>query len=382
MQVHRSRIWSILLAGLLAVAMLSTTHGPVAAQSSDMAIRTFTYGDVVEIAPQVQLVVGRPLDIQKGQVDIANALVYKTKETLVIIDTGGTAEFIQHLQTAVDRLKPFAKILLISSHGHADHVGNNAWVDTLGAPVTHVISSHDLEAMRDQVGYFTRGFDEAAPYISGGPPSAAFAQQIVDMFGGLDTETRNLTTLESLPLVPITIGETSWEGWRLLDGDVLVMRTSGHTAGQVVVFLPEPRIFHLSDETTGFYQVFPDASPASNLLTLQRAARAVESGAVAAVTDGHTFTVRSGKAAVAYLDGFVDAAYAFDAAVTRIINENPGGITIPELEKQVAAAPELANVPGGANDIPVFSFMKITNKLRELGIKNPADPSARIAFPK
>ena len=92
----------------------------------------FAYGEIVEVAPNVELVGGRPLDIQKGEIDVANALLYKSGSTLVVVDTGGTAGFIQYLDAAAKRLMPFDRAVLINTHGHADHVGNNAWIDTTG----------------------------------------------------------------------------------------------------------------------------------------------------------------------------------------------------------------------------------------------------------
>jgi len=345
------------------------------------ATPAYAYGDVVEVAPDVLLVIGRPLDFAKREVDVANAVFYKSGSTLVVVDTGGTAGFVPFLDAAAARLRPYDKVLLVSSHGHADHVGNNNWIDTLGVPARHVMSLHDLAAMRDQVGYFAAGFDEAAPYLADMPSGRAYAQEIVDLFGGLHVESRSLTLLESLPLESVTIGSTAWNGWRLLDGAVLVLRTSGHTAGHVAVFLPGPKVLHLADETTGFYQTFPDARPAANLLSLQRAVNALKAGAVTAVTDGHSFAVHRGDEAVAYLTGLTDAAIAFDAAVTRILKENPKGITIPKLVSQVGRAPELADAPGGANAVPVFSYMEVMNKLRELGVGLPAKPMAPVSFP-
>lgn len=351
---------------------------PVAAAHGD----PISYGDIIEVAPNVELVGGRPLDIQQGEIDVANALLYKSDSTLVVIDTGGTAGFIQYLNAAAKRLMPFDRAVLINTHGHADHVGNNAWIDKLGVPAEHFISAHDLTLMRDQVGYFTDAFDEVGPYLPDAPPGRVFAQQLIDLFGGLDTETKSLTLFESLPLAPIDIGGTSWDGWSLLDGNVLVLRTSGHTAGHVAVYLPGPKVLHLADETTGFYQTFPDAAAAANLLTLQRAANAVRNGAVTALTDGHSFSIHRGDEAVAFLTGLINGAIAYDTAVTRVLNEHADGITVADLVSEVAEAPEMSNAPSGANNIPIFKYMQIVNKLRELGITRPTDPSALVAFPR
>lgn len=365
----------------IAALLTITASGEMAVGQDAASGVTYAYGDVVEITPNARLIVGRALDFENGDVDVANALLYIIGETLVVVDTGGTADFTTFLDEAAQQLAPYDEVLLISTHGHSDHVGNNAWIDTLNVPARHYISAHDLETMRDPVTYFADGFEETSPFLADAPPARVFAQQIVNMFGRIDSETPYLVMLESLPLRTIAIGGTSWDGWSLLDGEVQVLRTSGHTEGQVVVFLPGPKLLHLSDETTGYYQVFPDASPAANLLTLQRAANALADGAVDIVTDGHTFAVHRGDEAVAYLTGLIDAALAYDAAVSRILDGNEDGITIPDLVAALSAAPEMADVPGGANDIPIFTMMQILNKLRELGIAIPTEPDAPVAFP-
>jgi len=181
--------------------------GSAMAQEAELS-----YGDVLAITPNLQFVTGREIDLANNEIDIANALLYKSGTTLVVIDTGGTAGFVQYLDEAAQKLRPFQKVLLISTHGHADHVGNNAWIDTLGVPATHLISAHDLAVMRDQVGYFDGFIGEI------------FARSVVEMFGGLNTETETMKLLEAHPLQSISLGGTSWSGWSFLDGDVLVLR--------------------------------------------------------------------------------------------------------------------------------------------------------------
>ncbi|MCP4381171.1 MAG: MBL fold metallo-hydrolase [Hyphomicrobiales bacterium] len=359
------RSWISVAASVACFAVLTAGAGQSAEGDPE-----FTFGEIVDVAPDVLLVVGRDIDLGKGEIDVANALLYKSGTTLVVVDTGGTAEFAGYLDAAAKRLAPFDDVVLISTHGHADHVGNNAWIDTLGVPATHLISTHDLGVMRDQVGYFSSSLGEV------------LAQDIVDLFGGLDTEAETMRVIESLPLQALTLGGTAWSGWSLLDGDVFVLRTAGHTAGHVVVFLAGPKLLHLGDETTSWYQAFSDgtaAGPAGNLLTLQRAANAVASGAVDLVTDGHTFRVLGGDDAIAFLNRLIGGAVAFDAAVTRILNENPGGLAVPDLVAKVVDAPEMADVPGGPTN--PYNYLQMTNKLRELGVIRPVNPTSTTAFP-
>lgn len=349
--------------------------------ASTVVAEEYPYGTVAEVTPEIRLIAGRELDMAAGEVDVANVILYKSGSTLVVIDTGGTAEFVEYLDKAAKQLEPYDEVVLVTTHGHADHVGNNAWIDTLGVPARHYISARDLTLMREQVPWFAERFDAANPYLPDSPPGEKFAQEIVDLFGGLDTESKSLTVLESLPLEEIMIGDTVWNGWSLLDGEVLVLLTEGHTAGHVAVFLPKPKLLHLADETTGYYQAFSGGSAATNLLTLQRSAEAVEAGAIESVTDGHTFEVHRGQEAADYLNGLVRGAFDYNAAVARVLAENPDGITIPDLVATVAKSPEMADAPGGANPIPIFSVMQMLNKLEELGVALPDGPDGLVKFP-
>src|SRR3954452_17197385 len=92
----------------------------------------YSFGDIVEIAPSARLVIGQPLEVSIKQPDVANCLMYKTGATLVVVDTGATAAFIPLLNRAAEQLRPVEAVLLINTHLHVDHVGNNGWIDTLG----------------------------------------------------------------------------------------------------------------------------------------------------------------------------------------------------------------------------------------------------------
>lgn len=341
-----------------------------------------SFAEIVEIAPQLLMVVGRAMDLARGEIDVANALLYRTGDSLVVVDTGGTEAFRQALDRAAASLRPFQDVLLVNTHGHPDHVGNNGWIESLGLPFRHLVSAHDLVLMRDPVPGFASDFDRASPYLEQPIQGEQFARKIVDLFGKLQVDTAELTLLESLPPESILIGGTSWDGWQLLDGKVAVLRTGGHTHGHVAVYLPEHALLHLADETTSYYQAFSDAAPLSNLRTLQRALQAVRSGAVAVVTDGHSFRVHRGTEAETYLARLLEASLAYGRAVSRVLNQAPDGLTLGELVDKVERAPEMADAPSGANDMTFFSYLQMMNKLSELAIAAPETPEARLHWPQ
>jgi glyoxylase-like metal-dependent hydrolase (beta-lactamase superfamily II) len=340
------------------------------------------YGTIVEIAPDARLVVGRPRSMETDSCDIANVVMYKAGPVLVVIDNGARPEHRAYLNAAADQLRPFREAVLIITHGHADHTGNNAWIDMLGVPARAYMSDHDLATMHDQVATFTPLFDGVRPFMPELPPTREFLLSVMAQFGELALAVKSLVFFETLPLEKIEIGGTIWNGWRLLDGAVCILQTSGHTRGHVAVYLPAIGHLHLADETTGYYQALLCGHAELNLLTLERAAKMFADATAVSLTDGHAFLLRRGAEATAYLERLSRSALEFDAAILRILREHPDGITVADLVAQVETAPEMKSAPPVAEPMPVLNLLRILNKVKELGISVPARASGRLAFPR
>lgn len=63
-------------------------------------------GDPIGIDDRTVLVVGRELDLAHGRPDVANALVHRAGDTLVLVDTGVTEPFRTALREAAGRVGP------------------------------------------------------------------------------------------------------------------------------------------------------------------------------------------------------------------------------------------------------------------------------------
>ncbi|MFD9520509.1 MBL fold metallo-hydrolase [Streptomyces sp. NPDC059979] len=323
-------------------------------------------GDLIEIDDETVLVRGQELDVEHGRPDVANALVHRVGDTLVLVDTGVTAAFRAALREAADRVGPWSRALVLTTHGHLDHVGNNDLADELGVPAEHYVPAPDLDQMRDPAGYWVRSFERIAG-LAPLPAPPALAGRVVSLFEPMRPFGATTRTYEERPLERIRIGSTRFTGWTFADGAVRVLRSQGHCAGHVIVHLSDCGILHLSDEGNGPCGAMVDADQLKIQTVLGAVALLFEEGGAALLTDGHTFAVRRGAEVVSYLDGLLEQATALQEAALTLTGESrqirPGAFATRYAE----AAAGLGG--GGANPNTMFTAMTAVNQLRELGLR-------------
>ncbi|THA87028.1 MBL fold metallo-hydrolase [Streptomyces sp. A0592] len=336
-------------------------------------------GDLIGIDDRTVLVLGRELDFAHDQPDVGNALVHRAGDTLVLVDTGVTTAFRAALRTAADRVGPWSRVLVLTTHGHPDHVGNNdladELADELGVPAEHYVPARDLDQMRDPDSYWARSFERiawAAPL-----PAPALAARVVSLFTPMRPFAATTRTYEERPLELIRTGSHRFTGWTFADGAVRVLRSQGHCAGHVIVHLRDCGVLHLSDEGNGACGAMYDADQLKIQTVLGAVAGLFEEGEAAILTDGHTFALRRGAEAVSHLDGLLEQATALQEAALGLTGG--GGPIVPSAfaARYAQAMTELG--VGGANPNPVFTAMMALNALGELGLR--PEPAAEADAP-
>ncbi|MEU9379408.1 MBL fold metallo-hydrolase [Streptomyces sp. NPDC048255] len=323
-------------------------------------------GDLIQIDDGTVLVCGQELDVGRGQPDVANALVHRVGDTLVLVDTGVTAAFRAALREATERVGHWSRALVLTTHGHLDHVGNNDLADELGVPVEHYVPALDLDQMRDPASYWVRSFERIAG-LAPLPAPPVLAGQVVSLFQPMRPFGATTRTYEERPLEGIRIGSLRFTGWTFADGAVRVLRSQGHCAGHVIVHLSDCGVLHLSDEGNGPCGAMADADQLKIQTVLGAVALLFEEGEATLLTDGHTFAVRRGAEVVPYLEGLLEQATALQEAALGLTGESgqvrPSAFTTRYAE----AAAELG--VGGANPNAMFAAMMAVNQLRELGLR-------------
>ncbi|MEU4132567.1 MBL fold metallo-hydrolase [Streptomyces wuyuanensis] len=327
-------------------------------------------GDLIEIDSRTVLVLGRELDIAHDRPDVANALVHNTGDTLVLVDTGVTTAFRAALRKAAGRVGHYSRALVLTTHGHPDHVGNNDLADELGVPAEHYVPAPDLDQMRDPASYWLRSFDRITG-LAPLPAPAALADTVVRICQPMNPFCRTTRTYEERPLERIRIGSLRFTGWTFANGAVRVLRSHGHCAGHVIVHLSDCGVLHLSDEGNGAWGAMADADQLKIQTVLGAVAVLIEQKEATILTDGHTFTARRGPEAAAHLEGLLEQGTALQAAALALTTD--GGKVRPSTftADYTQALADLGI--GGANPNPVFTAMMALNQLRELGLRPESD---------
>jgi glyoxylase-like metal-dependent hydrolase (beta-lactamase superfamily II) len=365
---------------LVIIAAVLSIVGTAPAAAAGRGQRPLKYGDVVQVAPRTLMIVGRELAPAKGEGDIADAIIYRSGDTLYVIDTGATPSFRPFLGSAIRRLRPFREVVLINTHGHPDHFGNNSLITKMHAvSVRHYMSRRDFGLADRYLAALTGAFQRVSGYVPGFSDPAAQARALFDLFKPLNQSRRTRRAIESLPLRSIHIGQLRMQGWTLGRDDVDVLRTAGHSPGELIVYFPKTHLLHMGDELVSYYPAFPEASPGRTRRTFVRALAAASGGAVRILTDGHNFSVLRGADRIRQrLRAFIHGYDAYDRAMRRLLRAAaPAGATVSELVAGIADAPELRGAPGGADDGgPFFGALQVLMKLGQVHAVSTGEPRA------
>ena len=358
--------------------------GPAGTGSADAA-HPFQYGDVVRIAPNTLLVAGRPLDAEKGEADIGNAILYRPRRTLYVIDTGATPSFRPFLRKAIKELRPFNKLVLINTHGHPDHIGNDALVTGLNVTsVRHYMSRKDFPVADHYLKVsLAKAFKRVSGYIPGFDHPVAQARDLYSLFDPVEQSRWTRRAIEALPGQRIKIGNLRTRGWVFGNDDVEVIRSGAHTPGELIVYFPRTRLLHMSDELVSYYPAFPEADADGTRRVFGEALKAAHGGAVRRLTDGHTFTVYRGPGHVRkHVRSFIYGYDAYSRVVKSILRAaGPTGATVSEIIDGVADAPAMRRAPGGPNPGgPLFGALQALKKLQQLHALSDGGPRATRRF--
>ncbi len=161
--------------------------------------------------------------------------------------------------------------------------------------------------MLDPVDYWTRAFSNIVDLTPMPAPADLSAAFVVSLFQPLRPFGATTRTYEELPMQRLQLGPFPINGWSFADASVSVVRSQGHCAGHVIVYLRDSQLLHLGDEDNGPCASMADADQVKVQTAFGLAVSLIDSGHVGTITDGHS-SVRRGAEARAFLDDLIEQA--------------------------------------------------------------------------
>lgn len=331
-------------------------------------------GSTIRIDERTVLIVGQELNVAAGQPDVANVVLHRVDRTVFMIDTGATTVFRRALKEALDLVGPFDQLTVLITHGHPDHVANNDLADELAAErgiVTEVlVPAADLPQLRDPLTYWTTSFDRLAGLAPLPAAPALAAVKVTSLFEPYRPFSRHTRTYEQTPPELITLGSRRLVGWSLAGGAVAVLRSQGHCAGHVVVYLRDVELLHMGDELNGPCPVMHDADQHKLTAIQTTAVDLIDDGIVAHLTDGHTFNVSDTEAACMRIDALLEQGLALQGAAADLTSGKAAVAGADFASGMTRRYEDLA--VHGANPSPVFLGMMAACQLQRLGYTRTA----------
>lgn len=311
------------------------------------------YGDIIRFRKNAFMVEGKiPSSIMK-EPDIANSVIYKAGDVVYVIDTGATTFFGEKIIEAIEKLRPFRKLILFNSHCHPDHVGNNSIIMKIAADEKeHYISKAGIAGL-DAAKDFYRKFKNIEQYYDylNGPskfpaaimrilkftrlkdedaPVYILVKNTLKKFQPIETSIETITPFEKNIPIDIKIGGTQWKGWNFND-QVFVLQAQGHSPDEVVFFLPMIKTLVLADETFAFFNCWPDSNSDNVRAVLNKSIQLFKSKEAEILISGHTHAVLKNEEAVRFLETLLKEYAEFTRQVLLTAKSNPLGLTIGQI---------------------------------------------------
>lgn len=368
--------------------------------------------------------------------DLPTIGVYRSGSRLYLLDTGVGDEQYESIIDVVGRYPGLTEVVLLNSHGHVDHLGNNHVLDEIDAPSSRHFISREARPGLDYEAFFLQMYKSGLPYfdylrgldldpgrIAGllrklGAPNTLDLSSVREL--GAHIASSGLTSVVSAfmpslivdiilqtypPVFPcvekmidyeelgaaqeIVIGSTRWSGWSFADElgniDVQVLQSAGHSAGGVVFYVPRHDFMMLADETSPL-PIWTDSNPENIVSTATKVIRMIDDGHVRQLCAGHRpMTPITGDDARVHLQQIIDSHAAFTLVVTDALLRHPDGVCIDDLYDLLVAEASPQSVIAAATRVqfPVFAtFLKLTllNHCRLHDLRAGTDDQGRITF--
>lgn len=366
--------WFVFIVAVHAAAQ-TTSNFPI---REFEAGKTYAWGELVAVAENTIWITETPLNFNKRQADAGSIVLHRAGNVLYVIDTGAMAHYRPLILNAAERLKPFRRVILINSHNHIDHTGNNDIIFELGVEkVEHWLAATALYYMSRQAEYWVAGTRAAVAnrkqlgdWVPGAGDLSYWREELT-VFDPMRFATGIERALETMPLQAIDIGSAREHAWVFGDRDLLVIPTRGHTGGSVVALFPKIGLLALGDESNGHFHGFLTANRHNTLVAHTRYRQWLAGNGFYTLVGGHMLYALQGKESIgAWLDTLeADERREQAAFLTPLRRAGKRGLTLGELAAELRRGPWWEEFYGRAMQVfPWVPVLFMFKRLEEHGV--------------
>ena len=353
-------------------------HGPRAEHGRE--------GEIHEVQPGLYIISGRHAVSEWDDPHYATIVAIHAGTTLYLLDSGLGAQKQAILDIAGRLRGQFTELMLLNSHAHFDHTGNNDVIGEIEAATKrHYISEQSRRWWYpDDLTPFRNMFNEGGLYFDylqgldvtlegamslltrfGLDPHAdpaqlldvarridelgltrvisrfwgdLFVQKTIETWPPLHASRETMTWYETLPRETFRYGAAQWTGWRV--GDICVFEARGHSADGVVFYSPAHQFLFFADETTTI-PVWNDVNTDNSARSFRNVLAMVDAGAVATFVASH-FAMEPITGADAIRETFtgrLEQKLDFDREIAEAVAQFPDGVSIDDLYTYLRGQP-------------------------------------------
>jgi glyoxylase-like metal-dependent hydrolase (beta-lactamase superfamily II) len=384
--------------------------------------------EIHELRPGLYLIEGRHPASMWQDVNVPNIAVVHAGATLYLLDTGLGPEQKQAILDLAGRLQgQFTELVLLNSHGHADHTGNNDVLGAIAASQKRHYISERAQPYFDSMTFFRDAYNEGARYFdylqgldlsveglmpllirAGLDPHTDQAQlleigrrigelgltRVISHYWGdllmrnvgetyptLHPSVETMQWYETLPQESFQYGAGQWTGWRV--GDVCVFQGQGHTADGMLFYVPAHKFLFFADETTTI-PIWKDTNTDNAARSFRNTLAMLDVGAIETIAAGHfPLQVVTGADAIRQtITAFLEQKLSFDREASAALAQFPNGVSIDDLYTYLHGQDQgVVAQLAGAQFPKMPSFLKLTllNFCRQHGTESQ-DATGRPVF--
>jgi glyoxylase-like metal-dependent hydrolase (beta-lactamase superfamily II) len=345
--------------------------------------KKYTFGEIVTLAPDCLLIVGRETN-PLSKVSSCSVLLYKHKNTLYIVDTGATAFIKDKIFIASNLLRPFNQIVLYSTQAHADHIANNSILEIIEAPKkTYVLSSYELSQLKTPERRLSQDIRDASFFIDMEELPNTLIRTFFENIDPFEPLHDKAEALDETKKQRFTLGSVHLTGWKSKSSPFIIIESAGYTKGSLMFYIEPLKLLFTGDETASFFPIWQSSNSHSTIALFHSIQKLIEERFIDILIGSHNEQIYKNSAqALDFIEERIALYARFDEYIRKnlIGHKSQGGASIEQLYLSLVASPFSTHLPSWE----LYSKMLILNKLRSLGCHyDPTDGvSARFLLPK